>query len=251
MTMSATQRLYTALSGGKPDRVPTLPKIWVDLAAALTGTSLRNVIEDPATAMRIVVEAAMGVEADAARLFMFPKRSTRMVDDVLVEVDASGEILGPIDLQGGLATQLSDPKRFRLERSVSDCFLDELVQPPTVGLRAWPTSIGFAVPDKTFFLRSTRTFGELQRSMIALAGDRLAPTGNCGSATLAFTVLLRQMNNALLDLLEQPELVHAMMEKGAAIAIEKGKFHIDCGLALLRLNDSRRQHVGHFSQDVA
>ena len=110
MTMSATQQLHTTLSGGRPDRVPTLPKIWVDLAAALTGTSLRDVIEDPATAMQIVVEAAMGVEADAARLFMFPRRSTRVVDDVLVEVDKSGDVLGPIDLQGGTGDAAFGPE---------------------------------------------------------------------------------------------------------------------------------------------
>ena len=44
-------------------------------------------------------------------------------------------------------------------------------------------------------------------------------------------------------MIEEPRLVQAIMEKGAAIAIEKGKFNIDLGLKILRLNDS----VGNMS----
>ena len=41
-----------------------------------------------------------------------------------------------------------------------------------------------------------------------------------------------------MDLFENPGLVHALMEKGVAFAIEKGKFNIDTGIKMLRLNDS-------------
>jgi uroporphyrinogen-III decarboxylase len=51
-------------------------------------------------------------------------------------------------------------------------------------------------------------------------------------------VLLRRIDNALLDLIERPELTHAIMAKGTAHAVEKGKFSIDTGLRMLRLNDS-------------
>lgn len=34
------QRLYTALSNRAPDRVPVVPKIFVDSAARLTGTPM-------------------------------------------------------------------------------------------------------------------------------------------------------------------------------------------------------------------
>jgi uroporphyrinogen-III decarboxylase len=60
---------------------------------------------------------------------------------------------------------------------------------------------------------------------------------------MAFLVTMRGMNRALFDLIEEPELIHAIMEKGAAISIEKGKFNIDLGLRILRLNDS----VGNMS----
>jgi len=55
---------------------------------------------------------------------------------------------------------------------------------------------------------------------------------------MAFLVCLRGMDRALMDLLENPELVHVIMEKGVAIAVEKAKFNLDMGIKILRLNDS-------------
>ena len=46
------------------------------------------------------------------------------------------------------------------------------------------------------------------------------------------------MQQALLDMIDSPKLVHRLMEKGSTYAIERGKFLIDCGLRILRLNDS-------------
>jgi uroporphyrinogen-III decarboxylase len=93
-----------------------------------------------------------------------------------------------------------------------------------------------AVPEKSFYEQFG--YGKIQRSVIEWAGEKIALLGDCASATLAFHVLYRKLDNALLDFVENPGLVHASMEKGAAIAIEKGKFDIDTGLKMLRLNDS-------------
>ncbi|MHC4666663.1 MAG: uroporphyrinogen decarboxylase family protein, partial [Planctomycetota bacterium] len=93
-----------------------------------------------------------------------------------------------------------------------------------------------AVPDKSFYEQIG--FGTLQRELMQKVGDSLALLGDCGSATLAFHVLFRELSLVLMDLLENPKLAHAIMDKGVEHAIEKGKFHIDCGLRILRLNDS-------------
>jgi uroporphyrinogen-III decarboxylase len=47
----------------------------------------------------------------------------------------------------------------------------------------------------------------------------------------------------MLDLLDNPRLVHAILEKGAEIAIERGRYVVDLGHRVLRLNDS----VGNMS----
>jgi uroporphyrinogen decarboxylase-like protein len=235
MTMTPPDRFRTALSGGTPDRVPTLPKIWVDLAAALTGTDPISAIEDPLLAARIVVEAAIDVGADAARLFHFPPRKTRLEDGIVVEIDARGRTLGPIDMEGGLATQLVDEYTLPLEDPFRMAFLSAWTSPrPLVKNLADVDRI--AVPDKTFYEQAG--CADRQRQILALAADRIALAGDLGSATLAFSVLVRNMNNALVDLIEEPRLVDAIMDKGMAIVIEKGKFFIDNGVNILRLNDS-------------
>ncbi|MHC4482678.1 MAG: uroporphyrinogen decarboxylase family protein [Planctomycetota bacterium] len=233
--MTPKQRFYTALSGKLPDRVPTLPKIWVDLGAALTGRDLREVVESSETAMRVVVDAALSVKADGARLFHLPNRQTKMENGTLVEVGEKGEILGPIDMQGGLATRVRDKSKIHLEdpyHAATIQFLkaDEPVISTVEDIRR------VAVPDKSFYEQIG--FGKLQRELMEKVGDDLALLGDCGSATLAFHVLFRELSLALMDLVENPKLTHAIMDKGVEHAVEKGKFHIDCGLKTLRLNDS-------------
>jgi uroporphyrinogen-III decarboxylase len=98
-----------------------------------------------------------------------------------------------------------------------------------------------AVPEKSFY--QSAGYGDLVRQMRAHAGDRVGLCGDCDSATLAFCVSLRGMHQALIDLIDEPKLVHALMEKGTACAIERGKFLLDAGLRILRLNDS----VGNMS----
>jgi len=235
MSMTSRERFYTAISGGTPDRVPTLPKIWVDLGAALTGVELGEVVENSETAMRVVVEAAASVKADGARLFHLPDRRTKVENGAVFEVDEKGEVVGPVDMQGGLATRVRDKSRIHLEDSYHAAMIQFYrCDEPVVSS---VDDVGrIAVPDKSFY--EELGFGRLQRELVEKVGDDLALLGDCGSATLAFHVLFRELTLALMDLVENPKLAHAIMDKGVEHAIEKGKFHIDCGLRVLRLNDS-------------
>jgi len=233
--MTAQQRFYTALSGGMPDRVPILPKIWVDLGAALTGTDLREVVEDPSTAMQVVVEGALAVKADGARVFHLPKRRTRVENEIVVEVDDAGRDIGPIDMQGGLSTRVSDSNIINLEDPYRAAFIQFWSTKEPL-INSLDDVKRIAVPEKSFY--EEVGYGHIERDVMEKVEDGLALLGDCGSATLAFHVLLRRIENALVDLVERSKLTHAIMEKGTAHAIEKGKFHIDCGLNMLRLNDS-------------
>jgi hypothetical protein len=75
--MLPAQRVYTAIDGGAPDRVPVVPKIWVDLGARLTGTPLTEVASDPLTALRVIARAGRECRVDAVRQFHFPRRRLR------------------------------------------------------------------------------------------------------------------------------------------------------------------------------
>jgi hypothetical protein len=238
--MTPALRLYTAASGGVPDRVPVAPKIWVDLAGALTATELTEIVQDPETALEVVARAGLECGADAVRQFHLPARSVRRQGGGLVELDRAGVILGEIDLQGGLATRLLDPARFVLEDPACTAYCQfwsaerPFVNTPAEALR-------LAVPERSFYEYSG--CGERQRRVMARYGERLALIGDCGAATMAFLVYLRGMSRALIDLIEEPRLAHLLLEKGAAIAAEKGKFNLDLGLKILRVNDS----VGNMS----
>jgi hypothetical protein len=238
--MTAWERVYTAIDGGVPDRVPVVPKIWVDLGARLTDTSLTEVVADPLTALRVIARAGRACRVDAVRQFHFPPRRIREEGDRVIEIDEQGEILGEIDMAGGLGTHLLDPTHF------------DIGDPRFMGYHHyWSAQAPFvrdladagriAVPPKEFYVE--QGCGQRQRQVIEELGEEVAVLGDCSSATMAFLVCLRGMNQALLDLIEEPDLVHAVMEKGAAMAIEKGKFNVDLGLKILRLNDS----VGNMS----
>lgn len=233
--MTPPTRFYTALSGGMPDQVPTLPKIWLDLAAALTTTRLSDLMQVPGLAMKLVVEAAFQVGADAARLFSFRHRQIKIIDKRLVEVNSQQEVVGPIDEQGGLATQLIDHRSLHLEDPFHMAFLPSWHCPaPLVETLSDVRSM--VVPQASFY--ESVGIGVQQRQQIDSMGDKIALIGNLESPTLAFAVKLRQLDNALMDMMDQPALLHAIMEKGTAMAIERGKFHLACGLRVLRLNDS-------------
>jgi hypothetical protein len=233
--MKPETRLYAAVNGGVPDRVPVVPKIWVDLAARLLGIELVEVLAEPLTALRVIAEAGLLCEADAVRQFHFPERRIRQVEDGVFEITRTGAKRGKIDMQGGLMTRLNEAAGASSEDPLFMAFNHYYsAQEPFV--KSLRDAGRIAVPDKQLYRELG--CGERQQKILALFGQRLAFIGDCDSATMAFLVTMRGMSRALLDLIEAPRLVHAIMEKGTAIAVEKGKFNIDSGLKVLRLNDS-------------
>jgi uroporphyrinogen-III decarboxylase len=233
--MNSIQRFITAISGGVPDRVPVVPKMWVDLAARLTGTTLYDVILDPYKTLHIMVEAGIDLELDAVRQFHFPQRNIKIEDDIVYEIDKQGTSIGKIDIKGGLITHLFSEDKYNFEDPYTMAHHHFWSSNKTI-VKSIEDVKKIAVPDKGFLKQigwETR-----QRKIMDIAGEKIALIGDCSSATLAFYVCLRGMSNALFDLLEDPGMVHAAMEKGTAIAVEKGKFNIDMGLKVLRLNDS-------------
>ena len=238
--MFEAERVYTALDGGTPDRVPVVPKIWVDLGAELTRTPLTEVITNPQIALEVIARAGAACRADAVRQFHFPPRTIREEKGRVYEIDNRGEPLGEIDMAGGLATHLRSPGAF------------DLADPRFTGFHHyWSASAPFVegvddaraitVPPKEFYIETG--CAERQRQVLGQFGESIAVLGDCSSPTMAFHVCMRGMDRALFDLVEEPRLVHAVMEKGAAIAVEKGKFNVDLGINMLRLNDS----VGNMS----
>jgi len=233
--MLPKERIYKAISGETPDRVPSIPKIWVDLAAQLSGTNLIEVIENPLLALQVIVDTAILVEADGARQFHFPERKIVQKNDRWIEVTQKGRPLGDIDMMGGLMTRLYDRKDFDLTEPYQMAHQHYWTAPePLIKHKEDVRTI--AIPDKQFYKEIGCDIR--QQKMMGRAGESCYLIGDCDSATLAFYVDLCGYEKALIDLIDNPALVHAAIEKGVAIAVEKGKFNIDLGLRVLRLNDS-------------
>ncbi|NOY07945.1 MAG: hypothetical protein GXP33_03785 [Spirochaetes bacterium] len=234
--MTPEERFYTAICRKTPDRVPSFPKIWVDLASKLTGTSLLEIITGPATALDVIFKAGMLCGADGIRQFHFPERKVTQGDDGKVyETDKKGKPIGIIDMEGGLITHLFNADIRLIE---DPCFMahNHYWMSDTPLIRNLSDAERISIPVKQNF----KDFGweKRQKKIIDKNNLKMAIVGDLHSATLAFYVELRGMNRAMFDLLESPELVHAVMEKGTAIAVERGKFNIDMGIKILRLNDS-------------
>jgi len=242
--MTASQRFHTAMTRGVPDRVPVVPKIYLDLAARLTDRDLRAMVDDPLDALWAVVEAGRLCRADAVRQFHVPRRRTSVVDGQLVEMDRYGSVLGRIDLAGGLITRLEDPSRFNLADEHYVAFNHYWSCPhPFI---ADQTDVDrMVVPERRFYENygCGERQGTVMERLAAEGGEELALIGDCDTATMAFLVTMRGMERAMFDLLENPTLVHAIMDKGVRIAAERGFFNIDRGLRVLRINDS----VGNMS----
>ena len=233
--MKVSERFLNALKGKEVDRVPVVPKIWVDFSAKVTGTSLIDIIQYPLTALKVIAKAGKKLEVDAVRQFHFAPRNIIEENGEVFEINKSGERIGKIDMAGGLATHLFDSKDYNISDPFTMAYCHNWISPEPV-INSIEDVKAIAVPDSNVF--NQLGWAKRQKAVIDEFGNNLHFIGNCDSATIAFYIAFRGMNNAMMDLVMQPGLVHAVLEKGTQIAINKGKYWLDMGINVLRLNDS-------------
>lgn len=232
--MNGFDRIYNTLSRAKTDFVPFMPKIWVKLACNITNTDIRDVIADSYSAMDVILQAGKICSVDGVRTFWFPERKTVYDENGLLYEVKNGKKIGRIDLKGGLATHYFEDYTVNIENEHTIAFLQFYKQKSPL-VKSLKDVNRISVPGKDLY--NSLGFGNHIRKLLKTS-DGLAIAGNCGSATLSFYSYFRDSASALMDFYDEPELVSKIMDKGVAIAIEKGKFCIDNGLKILRLNDS-------------
>ncbi|OHB58732.1 MAG: hypothetical protein A2Y12_20255 [Planctomycetes bacterium GWF2_42_9] len=228
-------RFIAALKGEKTDRIPVVPKIWVDFSAEVTNTDLKDVIRDPSIALKIIALAGKKLELDAVRQFHFPAKKIVEEKGEIFEINKSGKKIGKIDMAGGLSTYLFDSNDYNIADPYTMAYAHSWTAPEPI-INSVKDAELIAVPDSAVF--DQLGWGEKQKAVIDEFGKDLDFIGNCDSATIAFYIAFRGINNAMMDLIMQPDLVHAVLEKGTLIAINKGKYWLDMGINVLRLNDS-------------
>jgi MtaA/CmuA family methyltransferase len=216
--------MRAVLSGVLPDRVPFAPTIYVDNACLASGRKFEDALVNPALGQQCMLEAARRYKSDTVRFCLGPdaswyeKKAVVERDGRLVEVSRkSGNADGYYDVEGG--GKLIPFQKKEAVRTIHDV-----------------RDIG--VPSATDYLergclKDVMTYAQ------AAHDDGLFVIGMCSGQTLNF--LDQQMGGieaALLLLMDDPALASALIDKGVAISIEKGKAFIEAGVDCLYIGDS-------------
>jgi len=233
--MKSCERFIAALKNKPVDRVPVVPKIWVDFSAKIAGVDLKDVIQDKLTALRVIAITGKRLGFDAVRQFHSPSKKITEEDGVLYELNSSGIKKGKIDIKGNLSTHLFDSKDYRIDDPLTIAYANSWTPSESV-MNTIKDAEAIAVPDAKVF--DYLGWAKMQKVVIDEFGDDMCFIGDCGSATMSFYITFRNINDAMMDLVTNPQLVHTVMSKGTEIAIAKGKYWLDNGLKVLRLNDS-------------
>jgi uroporphyrinogen-III decarboxylase len=109
--MTPHERLECALSGGRPDRTPVVPKIWIDSACSVLGKDVLESLSDPSTAMRTIIDAGIACGTDPSGCFTFrPGRSKeRMMERAMFDLlEQPGLVHGA--MEKGIAIALEKAK---------------------------------------------------------------------------------------------------------------------------------------------
>lgn len=225
--------LLDAMNGKPISRAPVVPKIWVDLAAKLTDKDCMNVFQDPAEAAATVVEAAVRSGCDGARLFLFAPREIHRDEKGYYQVK-NGKRIGKVDDCGGWGTSLDSDEDF-------DWNDPAMVIPYNIYKTGKPR-MGTIEAVERMRIPSLeefdRLYGDTVERCLQTADGKLDLMGDCNSGTLSFCVAMNGMSQALMDMYDDPELLHAMMNKGIELCIMQAKFLLSKGIRILRYNDS-------------
>lgn len=235
ISAASAQRFLDAIQGKSVDRAPVVPKIWLDWTAAHGYVDLSTALSNPEAAMMSVIHAAMDMGFDGVRAFLMPRRHVIEENGELIQVTGYGRKLGPVDLSCGWVTRMSDPADFDL----SDPLI--MMNPQSYAARTAPVQSmddvsRIVVPSAEWY--EAQGYGDILEKAIAEAGDRIALIGDCNTGTLSFCIAVRGMMDTMTDMIDDPELIHACMEKGVAISLERARFFLNHGVRVLRYNDS-------------
>ena len=225
--------LLDTMMGKKVERAPSVPKIWIDLAARLLDRDFSVFFDNPSFAMQTIIEAAIDCACDGARVFLFPIR------DVIKEKDAwyhyrNGKKLGKIDIDGGWATIFDEAGDID--------FSDPMTMIPYHFFKSHAKIIKDISMIKRIEIPALQTFhklyGEQVDRSIEIAEDKICLIGDCNSGTLAFCIAMLGMEEAHVCLYTEPEFIRALMQKGIELCVTQAKFMLDKGIRVLRYNDS-------------
>ena len=225
--------LLDTMYGKKVPRAPSVPKIWIDLAANLLGRDYLDLFDNPLYAAQTVVEAAITCNCDGVRVFLFSKRDVHKEDNAFIHRHESRR-LGQVDIEGGWATIFENPGDIDFsDPSTLICYQFYKSKKPIIKNAKDIEKI--SVPSLHTF---HELYGEYVDKVLELAEDKICPIGDCSSGTLAFCVSMMGMEETLINLYSEPKAIETLIERGIELSITQAKFMLDKGIRVLRYNDS-------------
>jgi hypothetical protein len=204
------------------ERIPTMPQLCHDVALRIYETEdgcdwidgLQRCLENPALVYDYVIRLAEEVDCDGLRLFLReePTKVTRVGNELIVVDPESGKRTGRIDTLGGGGVLLDRPTprvedlgeaRRRLAAMVAD-LTDEKV--------------------------------ELLRAARARVPHRFVAS-NPGGITMNTYTTLRGREQGMMDLIDRPDFVSAVMDMQADAVILRAEKLLPAGIDALYIGD--------------
>lgn len=218
--MHAKQRVKAVMRGEMPDRVPVFPVI---------------------TDMHTTYMYDIPLWQTAA----FPRLTYDLLEMAVREYGFDGfEVPPGIPYMQGrkLCVRTENGKRFLYEDGVRKSELSDDNYPVSVNPPAQPLIQNVQQAEKRKYrnideLRKSGYIGEVAR-LVKRFGDDAYISSHAAGFTMNGLVNLRGSEQAMIDLYEEPELVHALFDNLCSEAIEIGKAIVDAGADCIYIGDA-------------
>ncbi|MFH1268196.1 MAG: uroporphyrinogen decarboxylase family protein [Planctomycetota bacterium] len=222
--MTSRERMRAVMAGEQPDRTPFFPCIYIDHAAHSIGHRFEEALVDPRLGLQWMLQAHRLYQSDVVRVLLTPPRSWFRDKEIkrrgerLVQIDRrSAQVDGWFDVEGGGTLIPAEP-------------------PEPVRTLGQAEAIPF--PSAEELLQTGRL--DAAREVTERAHEEgLFVVGMAGGQTLNFlSSHVGDARNALVMMVDAPELVRRIFDKGTDASIEVGKAFARVGVDCLYIGDS-------------
>jgi len=219
--MNPRELMAAAMQRQPTERIPTMPQICHDVAVRLYGdgrggdwiAGMQRCVEEPGYIYDVVIRLVRQIGCDGLRLFVKPEpMHTVRIEDDLIVLGPDGAPSGRIDLHGGGG------------------FVPDRPAPPVETLDDLRDRLDAMVAE----------FSDEKMALLAEARGRvpdLFVASAPGGITMNTYTLLRGREQAMVDLYDRPDFVHATMDIQADTMIERAEKLVKTGIDALYIGD--------------
>jgi MtaA/CmuA family methyltransferase len=219
--MTGRERMKLAMKRGPTDRTAFMPQFCHPHAISLFYDDYRkgiaDVVERPETMHELAIRTALHYGVDGLRLFRTGE-SYKVEDDgeVMKVFDPeSGRKIGIVDVLGGGGVILDSPPGL-VEKEEDLKSID--------------------TPDKSE-LRESDWFRVLKKSVFRARNEGLFAVSSPPGFTMNYVSEKRGRDRALIDVIDNPPLVHSIMDKGLEISLAYAEVMLETGIDCFYIGD--------------